>query len=172
MRVAVGVVVLMFGLATVAQAEDAPDRAFWTDQFKGRTVDLSRLTDLDGNPFDLSAQGGSVLIHFWATWCGPCLEEMPKLIAMAKEMNSKIEIVAVSEDKGGADQVKPFLARHSELNSIKILLDQSRKGAKSLTVSVLPTTILVKNGIELDRVVGSAPWEKDDVRHLGDDIGN
>jgi peroxiredoxin len=84
------------------------------------------LPDLNGNNVKLSDMlgKGPVFISFWATWCGPCKKEIPELINVYKNYNSKgLEVLAISIDKNGQSAVKPF-AESTKL-PYRVLLDQS-----------------------------------------------
>ena len=175
MKVVVAVFLVVLGLAQSAWAEDVPDHALWSKNGSGQAADLSHLVDLDGHSFQPAAAGPNtiILVHFWATWCEPCLEEFPHLDQLAKQLAERhIAVVAVAEDRGGADDVRTYMDKHGWLANIKILLDPGRKTARTLGVSVLPTTIVVDNQVEMDRITGSCAWGRDDVAHLGDNIGN
>jgi len=171
-RVVLGCLLAVWAVS-LASAGDVPDRASWSDSGNGQAVDLSRLVDLEGNAFDPLAQSPTIIVHFWATWCEPCLEEFPRLDRLVKRVSpAKITIVAVSEDRGGADDVRGFMSKHPGLTGLKLLVDPGRKSAKALGVSVLPTTIVIHQGKEQSRAVGSSLWEDDDLTHLSNYIGN
>src|SRR6202011_2004175 len=81
------------------------------------------LVDLAGNTVSLSDFAGRlVLINLWATWCEPCLREMPSLERMQSRLGDKITVVAVSEDRGGSKVVEPFIAKLG-LQSVKTYVD-------------------------------------------------
>jgi thiol-disulfide isomerase/thioredoxin len=80
-------------------------------KFSDRPVDLPpvALTGLDGQPITLSAAAGKVLlVNFWATWCGPCREEIPALVALKKHYGDRLVIVGLSIDERPAADVKQF----------------------------------------------------------------
>lgn len=71
-----------------------------------------RLPTLDGKTFDLAEQRGHwVVVNYWATWCHPCLEEMPDLSALAA-MREYIKVVGVANDDLEPDALRAFLQKH------------------------------------------------------------
>jgi thiol-disulfide isomerase/thioredoxin len=69
--------------------------------------------DLDGTPVSLaSLRGKVVLINFWATWCPPCRQEIPDLIALQNKYKDRLQIIGVSQDSGSLQEVRAFAARH------------------------------------------------------------
>lgn len=102
------------------------------------------LTDLDGDDFTLSAHRGEVVVlNFWATWCLPCIAEMPDLEALHQEMaDDGLRIVGISQDTGGADEVRPFAERLGV--TYPLLPDPAfQVSTRFGGVSVLPTTIFI-----------------------------
>src|SRR3954467_11465491 len=71
-------------------------------------------TDLDGRPLSLaSLRGKVVLINFWATWCPPCREEIPDLIALQQKYGKQLQIIGISQDSAPAAVVQQFAAAHA-----------------------------------------------------------
>src|SRR5688572_12694607 len=69
------------------------------------------LVDLDGRAItNASFAGKVVLLNFWATWCGPCREEIPMLAALQTHYGDRLAIVGLSIDESAADEVKAFAA--------------------------------------------------------------
>jgi thiol-disulfide isomerase/thioredoxin len=115
--------------------------------FSGNTVSLSEFT------------GKIVLVNLWATWCEPCLREMPSLARMQLRLGDKITVVAVSEDRGGAKTVEPFIDKLG-LKSIKTYLDPKSTAERAFEVQGLPTSFLIdRQGRILGKVEGAAEWD-------------
>ena len=116
--------------------------------------------DLTGNTVNLSEFTGKiVLVNLWATWCEPCLREMPSLARMQLRLGDKITVVAVSEDRGGSKTVEPFIDK-LELKSIKTYLDPKSTAERAFKVQGLPTSFLIdRQGRILGRVEGAAEWD-------------
>jgi thiol-disulfide isomerase/thioredoxin len=81
------------------------------------------LADPFGSTVDLSDfRGRLVLVNLWATWCEPCLREMPSLERLQSRLGDRIAVIAVSEDRGGSKVVEPFIAKLG-LQSVKTYVD-------------------------------------------------
>ena len=118
------------------------------------------LVDLAGNTISLSEFAGRlVLINLWATWCEPCLREMPSLERMQSRLGDKITVVAISQDRGGGKTVEPFINKLG-LKSFKTYLDPKSDAGRAFKVAGLPTSILIdRDGKVLGRVEGAAEWD-------------
>lgn len=104
--------------------------------------------------------GQVVLVNFWATWCAPCVKEMPALerlhLQLAKE---GLAVLAVSQDRSGAAVVTPFLGRIN-LQQLPVYLDPQGTLGRAFGVQGLPTTYLVgRDGRVLAALVGPAAWD-------------
>jgi len=117
------------------------------------------LETLDGKTVSLADfRGKVVMVHFWATWCPPCVEEMPTLEQLARSMSAKdFEILAVSEDEGGAAAVNAFMQKNGL--SIPVLLDPSGQTAKRYGTFKFPETYVIdREGVVRDKAIGPRDW--------------
>jgi thiol-disulfide isomerase/thioredoxin len=121
--------------------------------------------DADGKMVPLSQfKGKPVLVNLWATWCQPCVEEMPALDRLQESLGDKLTVLAISEDHGGSKVVQAFVNKLGFPN-LKIFLDPSGKFGDAFKVYGLPTSIMIDDaGKVRGRVVGIADWDDDAVR--------
>lgn len=114
---------------------------------------------LNGGTFDASEQNGKVLlVNFWATWCAPCREEIPDLIALHEELKDEdFAVIGITVDTDGIELVQKF-ADQMQIN-YPILLDATSEVAESFGgVYALPTTFVVdKQGTITHRTMGLFP---------------
>jgi thiol-disulfide isomerase/thioredoxin len=112
-----------------------------------------------GGPATFGAfRGSPLLVNLWATWCGPCVKELPSLDALATRDAGKLAVVAVSQDSGGDAQVGPFWKAHG-LTALTPYTDPKMGLSLALQVDSLPTTILFDaKGKEVWRISGGKDW--------------
>jgi thiol-disulfide isomerase/thioredoxin len=104
-------------------------------------------------------RGRVVLLNLWATWCGPCREEMPTLDRLQAEHGSPdFEVVALSLDRGPVSTVRAFFAEHG-IAHLTLYIDQTGQAAETLGITGLPATILIgRDGLALGSMLGAADW--------------
>ena len=114
----------------------------------------------DGSPAQLADfHGHWLLVNLWATWCAPCVREMPSLDRLQAELGSRLMVLAVSQDRGGAQVVDPFLAKLS-LPALHIYLDPKAVVGKGFGARGLPTTFLLDGeGRIRAQLEGAAEWD-------------
>ncbi len=116
-----------------------------------------------GAPLTLEAfRGKVVLVNLWATWCPPCVKEMPSLDRLQARLGGPdFEVVAISQDKGGVALPAAFLSREG-LESLTVYLDPRATAVPALRAPGLPTSVLIdRDGREIARLVGPAEWDSD-----------
>jgi thiol-disulfide isomerase/thioredoxin len=109
-------------------------------------------------------RGRGVVFNFWATWCAPCIREMPDLDRLKTLVaENGIDVLALSEDRKGVDRVTKFY-KSAEIKNLEILLDDNGGILRDSRVRGLPTTLLINaKGKEVARVLGAAVWDTKDV---------
>ena len=125
-------------------------------------------TDADDKPVRLADyKGKTVLLNFWATWCAPCVKEMPSLDKLQAEMGKdKFVVLPLSLDGPSKPKVAPFYA-DKKLGNLGIYFDKGKKMMGALDISVLPTSVLVDaEGREIGRLEGDADWDKPEALAL------
>ena len=130
-----------------------------------------RLPARGGGEVDLKAlQGKLVLVNFWATWCPPCVEEMPSLTRLAQEFDPAfLEVVAVSVDDGWAP-VDKFLAKPR--TPFRVALDLEAKVSRTYGTTKFPESYLVdKDGKVRLKFVGPRNWMDPNVATLLESYG-
>ena len=133
----------------------APD---FTVQDADRKISLSDL------------RGKIVVLNFWATWCPPCIEEMPSLVQMQKKMQDKgITVLAVSVDDDGNDYHK-FLKDHSiDLLTVRESGQRTDKGviapvsSRYGTIKVPETYIIDRGGVIRRKFIGPVDWNQTEI---------
>jgi thiol-disulfide isomerase/thioredoxin len=118
-------------------------------------------------------RGSGLVVNFWATYCAPCVKEMPALDRLSKAIRKDgIVVLALSADREGVPVVKKFYEKNG-LGNLSIAIDKMNKIGRGLGVQALPTTVLFDgDGREIGRVVGSAEWDAPEaIRFLRDCIG-
>ena len=138
--------------------------------YKNPPADLKELSfnDADEQPVKLADfKGRVVLLNLWATWCAPCVRELPALDRLQRDLGGdKFQVVALSLDRGGAKASMEFLAKH-KIGNLKLYMDPKMKSKDALSVIGMPTTLLIDDsGREVGRLVGPAEWDSADAKKL------
>lgn len=111
--------------------------------------------------------GKPLLVNLWATWCAPCIAEMPTLDAVAANYGKRgLTVLTISQDSQGAGVVKPFFEKHKWPN-LKGWIDPENQFGFHYATGMLPTTVLYDaQGKETVRVVGAMDWNSKEGRAL------
>jgi thiol-disulfide isomerase/thioredoxin len=120
-----------------------------------------RFEDDQGQPRSLADfRGKVVLLNVWATWCAPCIKEIPALDHLAAALNgADFAVVAVSVDRKGTDAVRKVFADLG-VQKLPIYLDRSGQALRTVRAIGLPTSLLIdREGREFGRAVGPAEWD-------------
>lgn len=113
-----------------------------------RTVDLSKL------------RGRVVVLNLWATWCAPCIEELPSLLALQKQM-PELAIVAVSMDQD-PDVYKRFLVEH-HVDVLTVRDEDQKVNALYGTVQIPETYVIDKQGVLRRKFIGAQVWTSPEI---------
>jgi peroxiredoxin len=146
-------------LVMVCGAAAAADLKLWT----GGPPPALALKDLDGRQHRLADYRGKVvLINFWATWCGPCREEMPSIQELKNKLAGRpFVVLAVNLDEPES-RIRKFLTQMKL--DFPILLDPDRKVAKGWNARILPATFIVgPDGRVRYSLVGEINWANEHV---------
>ena len=172
---AIAAIMAIIGFQSSVMAE-GPRLTGWMENFRPATeaaiLPDSALTDDRGRETNLSEYRGSlVLLNFWATWCGPCIREMPSLERLHVHMAGEKDfaVLAISIDRQGWAVIEPFRKRLN-LRKLSLLHDAGSRLFSASKSRGLPTTILVgPDGRELGRLPGPAEWDSPEaialIRH-------
>jgi thiol-disulfide isomerase/thioredoxin len=126
----------------------------------GSAAPATAFEDPEGAPASLADfRGRPVLLNLWATWCPPCIAEMPTLDALAAREGERLNVLTVSQDHNGRAKVEAFFRKQGYRN-LETWLDPEMALMAELKVDTLPTTIFYDaRGRELWRVTGMEDWE-------------
>ena len=151
---------LLFAALLSAGAADAKDATLRPWPASQPTPGL-QVTRLDGQPWDLASQRGKVVVvNFWASWCGPCVDELPVLKGLADR--DGVAVVGVNY-KEPLDTIERFTKDHPL--GYPVLRDRTGDAFKRWTPGVMPTTILVdRTGRARWRTVGEIPPDDTTLR--------
>lgn len=110
-------------------------------------------------------KGQVVVLNFWASWCAPCVAEMPTLDALQADLaDAGLKVVAVSLDRDGIKKAAPFF-RRTGVKNLKLYTDRMSDLFQELKGSALPTTyVLDRDGKVVSVYIGATDWSSDRVK--------
>ncbi len=144
------VLIVFFGCS---EPKTASDEKKMTGEI---TLESLKLTDLEGQSINLSQLSGKrIFVNFWATWCKPCLAEMPSISAVADSLkNSGVVFLAASDEK--AERVKTF----AERNTYSFQIVSTKADISQFEIFALPATFIFdEKGKLVFRETGARQWD-------------
>jgi len=125
------------------------------------------LKDLNGKKVELKQFKGKIIfLNFWATWCGPCKEEMPSMEVLHKQFREKkFVLLTISVDYEGEKPVQEFINKNRY--TFSVLLDPKSETLDLFEVKGIPTTFLIdKKGKMIGKAIGPRDWKSEEVVSL------
>jgi len=122
------------------------------------------LEGLDGTVVCAKAfKGKTLFLNFWATWCGPCKEEMPSIDALYQKYREKdFLFLTIAVDYAGRKRVKEFIEKHGY--HFPVLVDTEGKTLELFEISRIPITLMIdRTGKMVGRVIGPRNWNSPEV---------
>lgn len=130
-------------------AKPIEDAQFLEVSSTGPETKVRALSEFKGKP---------VILHFWAPWCGACVEEMPELDAFAEKYGNDVHIIAISSDPKNGEALKEYYASKG-IKNLSIAVDQKQSMARRLSITALPSTVFIKRSGEImGQIVGPVDW--------------
>ncbi|MDH3229965.1 MAG: TlpA family protein disulfide reductase [Alphaproteobacteria bacterium] len=172
---AVGLSAFSGPLTGPAGADEPPPVTGWMEQFsfKDPPRPAPQTPFLAGNGAEVKLgdfKGRILLVNFWATWCAPCIRELPSLDRLQFALGGEgLLVLAVSQDRGGAEVAAPFLEK-LDIHRLGLFLDSKMRLGRALGVRALPWSFLVdREGRIVGELPGYAEWDSDEgialIRH-------
>lgn len=155
-----------FKSRSIAERCQPENGLFGTYEAKRPAAEVPDETFADGEGRERSLrdfQGKGVVLNFWATWCAPCVKEMPALDRLSALAGDAFSVAALSSDREGASVVREFY-RKNGIKNLPVLVDSKSRLVMKSGAKGLPTTLLIDPaGREVGRVVGPAEWDSGPV---------
>ena len=128
---------------------------------QGEIAPTVKFKNPDGGDFNLGKfKGTPVLVNLWASWCAPCIKELPTLqtLEQAQANEGKLAVIAVSQDMAPQGSVDAFLGER-DIGRFAAFHDEQMMLTDALKIQIMPTTILYDaEGREVWRYVGDLDW--------------
>jgi thiol-disulfide isomerase/thioredoxin len=134
---------------------------------KGSAAPQASFNTPDAKPTSLKAfTGKPTLVNLWASWCAPCVKELPTLDKLARAEGGRLNIVAISQDDAPHTSVEAFLKTH-KVETLASYQDPKMALSGALNAEVLPTSVLYDaKGKEVWRYVGDQDWTSSEAAKL------
>jgi peroxiredoxin len=113
-------------------------------------------------------RGKVVVLNFWATWCPPCVEEMPSLVAMQNQMKGHVTVLAVSTDDSDSEY-RRFIQEHGLHPTLLTVRDDAKRSNTLYGSFRFPETYVIdKDGVLRRKFIGPVDWTKPEIiEYLG-----
>ena len=148
-----------------AQEPEAPVKGVDRSKAGQPMPDVEILNADDETSTLIAASGQPVLVNLWASWCAPCVKELPTLDALSRRKGAPL-VIAVSEERAERPSVDAFLEKHG-IGNLQSWRDPNMSLSGALGVQVMPTTIYYDaSGRELWRYVGDLDWTGEEAARL------
>jgi thiol-disulfide isomerase/thioredoxin len=149
--------------ANVSAAAEAPEieLAGKLDMtHRGEAPPLTAFRDAEGKPVRIAQfHGTPVLVNLWATWCGPCVRELPSLDRLAVKDAGKLQILAVNQDAPNTADPAAYWDE-KKFTTLQLFTDPKSALGGAYATGVLPTSVLYDaKGKEVWRIVGGLEWD-------------
>jgi thiol-disulfide isomerase/thioredoxin len=153
-------------VTAAAPAVEAPEMKSaaleWYDPKDAPKTVFKDAADADKTLADFA--GKALVVNFWATWCAPCVKEMPTLDALQAQLGGDtFQVLTISQDREGATVAKPFMEKNGWKN-LALYTEAAGRFQRDAGIRGLPTTIIIdKTGKEVGRVEGEVKWTSPEV---------
>jgi thiol-disulfide isomerase/thioredoxin len=151
---------------------DNPPLTGWMEQFILNETPLpvpeTAMQNGEGETLTLNSFRGKVLlVNFWATWCAPCIREMPSLDRLQAALNGQnFQVIAINSDRQGGKVAQPFL-KNLGIQNLDTFIDEKMAIGRGLGVKGLPASFLISaDGQILGRLDGLAEWDSPEALAL------
>lgn len=152
------VVLVVFAACKDSKKETSSDAKIASSSVQ--TVPTSHYEDLEGNTIELDQyKGKRILLNFWATWCRPCIEEMPALLKAQSKLEKEGYVFLLASDQS-TETIKKFKAKKNfDFNFIKFTGSLAQ-----LKIQALPTTFIYnEKGEKVDEITGGVEWDSEEI---------
>ncbi len=103
------------------------------------------------------------IVNFWATWCAPCVKEIPDLISLKEKIGKDIDVFFISIDSNPSVAIPKFIKKN-KINFPHFYTDRKMEISKELEVKVMPTTLIINKDLEeISRVTGYIDWKDKEI---------
>ena len=160
---------ILFNYSNISLSKDKVDSSFKNIIIHQKSKDFPTLylKNVKGEDIIISKYTKKVtLINFWATWCAPCIEELPSLNRLKSKYENNVDIIAINVEKINYKKAESFL-KSLNVENFKTYFDKDFRIAKLLKLRGIPITIIVgQDGREVGRVIGSIEFDQDKFINL------